>query len=95
MSSGLRLKDASGLENLAEIASVKRLDVLFVGVRDPSISLGVPRDYEHGDVQEAVGRVEAAARESGMAVGMIAQSPEHVRSLADPHSWCLLGFRRY
>lgn len=49
------------LEEVEGIASVKGLDMLFIGPADLSQSLGIPGQWEHPTVREATKRVAKAA----------------------------------
>jgi len=54
------------------IAAVAGVDVLFVGPRDLSTDLGCPGRFDHPDFREALDRVLCAARDAGVAAGILA-----------------------
>ncbi|MEZ5098332.1 MAG: aldolase/citrate lyase family protein [Thermoleophilia bacterium] len=69
------------------IAATDGVDVVFVGLTDLSVDLGVPGDYGHADVQAAVDRTIAAARRAGAAgfqVGSAAAALERRRGGPPP-----------
>ena len=55
-----------------EIAAVPGVDVLFVGPRDLSTDLGCPGRFDDPDFTAALDQVLAAAKEAGIAAGILA-----------------------
>jgi 4-hydroxy-2-oxoheptanedioate aldolase len=79
------IEEAQTLENLSEILTVDGLDVLWIGRGDLSLSLGVPGQYNHPKVQQAVDRVITEGRAAGKIVGVGAievGDPESVKQFA-------------
>ncbi len=76
----LQIETAAGLRAVDEIAGVAGVDVLFIGPSDLSQSLGHPGRADHPEVQEAIARIVAAGRRAGVAVGILALTPEDVRT---------------
>ncbi|MBI2881461.1 MAG: hypothetical protein HYY21_07715 [Candidatus Tectomicrobia bacterium] len=68
----VQVETRAALENVEEIASVPRLDVLFVGPADLSMSLGHPGDPAHPEVEAAIERIFQAAIHSGKVPGILA-----------------------
>lgn len=66
----VQVESAVAIQNVEEIAAVVGVDVLFVGLTDLSLDLGVPGQYGHPLVSEALERVRAAARSAGISVGL-------------------------
>lgn len=62
----IQIEHADAVEVVEQIAAVPGVDVLFVGPADLSQSLGVPGEWEHPKLWEAIERVAAAAREHGI-----------------------------
>src|SRR5262249_58378907 len=56
----LQIEDKEAVDAIDEIAAVPGYDLLFVGPGDLSLSYGVPLQFEHPVLQEAIGRVAAA-----------------------------------
>jgi 4-hydroxy-2-oxoheptanedioate aldolase len=67
-----QIETAEALSNLEDIASVEGLDVLFVGPLDLSLSLGIPRQFDHPRIDEALLKVVSVARDKGKAPGILA-----------------------
>lgn len=61
-----QIESTKALERLDELAAVEGLDVLLVGPADLSISLGVPSNWKHPKLVEAIDRVIAACNERGI-----------------------------
>jgi 2-keto-3-deoxy-L-rhamnonate aldolase RhmA len=76
------VEDASGLENIEEIAATPGLDVVFIGTSDLSFSLGLRGRQDEAILDEAVERIAAAARRHGKWLGRPARTPEQVRRFA-------------
>ena len=55
-----QIETARGLENVEQIAAVPDIDVLWIGLYDLTLSLGIPGQMQHPDVQAAIDRVLAA-----------------------------------
>ena len=75
------IEEARALENLSEIVTVDGLDVLWVGRGDLSLSMGVPGQYSHPKVKQAVERVIGEGRAAGKVVGVGAISVEDPESI--------------
>ena len=68
----LLIETAQAIENIEAIAAVEGVDVLYVGPLDLSISMGIPNQFDHPRLQEALDKVAAAGRKAGKAAGTIA-----------------------
>jgi 4-hydroxy-2-oxoheptanedioate aldolase len=79
----LQVEDRECVDCVEEIAAVAGVDLLFVGLGDLSISFGVPFDFEHPHVQNAIDRVAAAARNAGIWWGLPTGSPEQAQQYID------------
>jgi 4-hydroxy-2-oxoheptanedioate aldolase len=75
----LQIEDRDAVENVEQIAATVGVDFLFVGPADLSISYGVPFQFNHPDVQNAIDRVANAAAKAGKWWGMPTGSPEAIR----------------
>lgn len=73
------IEEARALEKLDEIAATPGIDVLFVGTSDLSQSLGVPQQFEHPKMKEALAKILAAGKKYGLPVGRPAGTPELIR----------------
>ncbi len=80
-----------GLEAIEEICAVEGLLALLVGPFDLSVSLGRAGDYLHDEVQEAIGRMMAAARRKGLPVIAPIFDPDAARAIAQRNAWLARG----
>ena len=71
-----QIESVQAVENIDEICSAERIDVIFVGRFDLSASLGYPAEVEHPAVIEAEQQVLRKAKAAGKSVGTIATQPE-------------------
>jgi 2-keto-3-deoxy-L-rhamnonate aldolase RhmA len=61
---------ACAVDDVDAIAAVDGIDALLIGPADLSISLGVPGEFNHPKMDEAIGKVADAAKKHGKAFGM-------------------------
>lgn len=61
-----QVESTTALERVEELAQVPGLDSLLVGPADLSISLGVPGEWDHPKLNEAIDRVIAACNKHGI-----------------------------
>jgi len=71
----LMIETAEALADLDEIAEVRGIDALFVGLSDLARSMGHSGDNMHPRVQDALQRIFKRAGEAGIASGTLASSP--------------------
>ena len=79
----LQIEEREAVECVEEIAAVKGVDLLFVGPADLTISYGVPMQFNHPSVQQAIDRVAGAARQAGIWWGMPTNTPEAAQEALD------------
>lgn len=77
----VQIEDPAALEHVEEIAAVDGVDVLFLGPGDFTILSGIPGQFSHPAVADAIRRIAAAAQRAGKAWGMPSPSPERTREL--------------
>lgn len=65
-----QLDSRVALEHVEEIAGLPGLDVLFIGLTDLTLDLGIPGQYEHPEIVAAVAAARAAAESAGVALGV-------------------------
>jgi len=70
------IESRTGLEHVDEILEVPGVDIMFAGLLDLSVSLGVPTRYDHPEMTAALKRLIGAAKEHGKIAGMWAPSYE-------------------
>jgi 2-dehydro-3-deoxyglucarate aldolase/4-hydroxy-2-oxoheptanedioate aldolase len=83
----IQIESTLAVESIDELVSVKGVDVALIGPNDLSISLGVPGDYEHPSMVEAVQKVVDSCAKHGIASGM------HIRNMAILQYWMERGMR--
>ncbi|MDR2180293.1 MAG: 4-hydroxy-2-oxovalerate aldolase [Synergistaceae bacterium] len=67
------------VRDVEEIASIKDIDLIFVGPYDLSLSLGVPGDMFHPKMAEAVAKVLAVCGKFGKLAGIFVSSEEEMK----------------
>jgi 2-dehydro-3-deoxyglucarate aldolase/4-hydroxy-2-oxoheptanedioate aldolase len=78
-----QIETAAGIHNVAEIAAVNGIDVLWIGHFDLSNSLGIPGQFDHPQFQDALGRVLAACQTHGKVPGFMAGDVAGGKKLLD------------
>jgi len=78
-----QLEDSLSVERADEIAAVPGIDVLFFGVADFTVSSGIPGQFQHPSVFEAMDCVAAAARRHGKAWGTPSFGAAHAEELLE------------
>jgi 2-dehydro-3-deoxyglucarate aldolase/4-hydroxy-2-oxoheptanedioate aldolase len=75
----VQIETAEALQAVEAIAAVPDVDVLFVGPADLSQALGIPGNWDHPTMWQAVERVAAAAKANGVAWGVLSAEAAHAR----------------
>jgi 2-keto-3-deoxy-L-rhamnonate aldolase RhmA len=83
----VQVESRHALEAAPDIAAVPGVDVLFVGPRDLSTDLGCPGQFDHPDFTDALDLVLAAAKNAGIASGILAGDAQLAAAYAS------MGFR--
>lgn len=73
------IESGPGVERLEEIVAVEGIDAVFIGPHDLTVSLDVPEEYEHPEVQAAIARVITTCAARGIPAGTQWWTPELVR----------------
>jgi 4-hydroxy-2-oxoheptanedioate aldolase len=79
----LQIEDREAIDCVEEIAAVDGFDLLFVGPGDLSMSYGVPFEFDHPRLQDAIGRVAHAVKQQGKWWGIPTGTPEAAQSALD------------
>jgi len=66
----LQVEARLAMSDLGSILAIKGLDVVFIGPYDLSTSLGLPGQFDHPKVREAISEIVEKAGERGVAVGI-------------------------
>src|SRR5579862_3599775 len=83
----LLLETAKAFENLDDIISVPGVDVAWVGHYDLTISMGIPAQFDHPRLMQAMDDVVAACHRHGVVAGFLPPTPESAAH------WIGKGFR--
>jgi 4-hydroxy-2-oxoheptanedioate aldolase len=79
----VQVESALALKNVAEIAAVKSLDMIYVGPNDLALSLG--RDMRVGAadpvVSEAIDKILAAAKAAGIKTGIYCRNADDAKAM--------------
>lgn len=67
----VQIESPGGIDALPEIGGVEGIDVLFIGPRDLSASLGVLNQFEDCDFRKKLARAESGIPKTGKAMGSI------------------------
>lgn len=79
----IQLEDPQAVAQAGAIAAVPGVDVLFLGPADFTILSGVPGQFDHPLVNDAIRQVAAAAKAAGKNWGMPSPTLERTRQLMD------------
>jgi 4-hydroxy-2-oxoheptanedioate aldolase len=81
---GIQIETAGALGQVAEIASIPDVDLLFVGPSDLSQVLGVTGQFEHPRCLEAIEGLASACAAANKAWGVFSRGPEYAERM---RSW--------
>lgn len=79
----VQIESAEALQNVDSIAAIEGVDVLFVGPRDLSSSIGAAPTVEDPAFAAACSRVVEAAADNGIAAGILAGTDAAVEGFVD------------
>jgi 2-keto-3-deoxy-L-rhamnonate aldolase RhmA len=83
----LQIETAAAVERRDELLSVPGIDAVMIGPVDLSISLGVPGDFEHPKMIQAIEQIRDSCLQHGVAPGV------QVRSIALAKFWKERGMK--
>ncbi len=72
----VQIETREAVDNIEELCAVDGIDVLFIGPSDLSQSLGVPGDFGHPLLVDAIERVALVVRESEKVLGLFAATAQ-------------------
>ncbi len=81
------VETVKGFEHLDEIVSVPGIDIAWIGHYDLTVSMGIPNQFDHPRLLDAMDALVAACQRHGVAPGYLPPTPE-----AASH-WIGKGFR--
>ena len=79
----VQIENVDALEEVEQIAQVSDLDLMFIGPVDLSQSMGVPGQWDHPQMWEAIERVAQAARANGIHWAILPASISIARRCVD------------
>ncbi len=80
----IQIEDTKGIDNLADmLKNVPGIGCILIGEGDLSQELGVPRQYEHKLVLDAIAQVVATCNEHNVVVGHPHAEPGNVQRILD------------
>ncbi|HEX4149536.1 MAG TPA: aldolase/citrate lyase family protein, partial [Pirellulales bacterium] len=79
----IQLEDEGAVHAADEIAAIEGVDALMFGPADFSILSGIPGEFDHPRIQEAIRHVAQAARRQGKHWGTPSSSVEHCQRLME------------
>ena len=82
-----QIETKTALERIEELLSVPNIDAVMIGPADLSLSLGVPGQFDHPLMIEAMDRIRESCDRHGIAPGL------HLRSLPLVKKWRDRGMR--
>jgi len=83
----IQVETVKAFENLEAIASVPDVDVLWVGHYDLTVSMGIPAQFDHPRLMQAMDELVDACKRHGLAPGFMPLTPENAAH------WVSKGFR--
>ena len=83
----IQLETVRAFENLDAIVSVPGVDVAWIGHYDLTVSMGIPAQFDHPRLLQAMDDLVAACRRHGVAPGFLPPTPESAAH------WIGKGFR--
>jgi 4-hydroxy-2-oxoheptanedioate aldolase len=79
----IQIEDENAVANARAIAEIEGVDVLFFGPADFTVLGGIPGQFDHPRVQEAIRTIAGAARQAGKHWGMPCGTSERAKQLLD------------
>jgi 2-keto-3-deoxy-L-rhamnonate aldolase RhmA len=83
----VQLETVKAFENLEEIVAVPGIDVAWIGHYDLTVSMGIPAQFDHPRLLQAMDDLVSACRRHGVAPGFLPPTPESAAH------WISNGFR--
>lgn len=83
----VQIETEKAINNIEEIASVKGIDVFYIGPMDLSVNLGIPLQYDHPKFSEAVETVLRTCKKFDIVPGI------HTFSVEMAEKYLSMGFR--
>lgn len=79
----IQIEHRDAVEDVEKIAAIKDIDILFIGPADLSQSMGIPAQWDHPRLWQAVERVAQAARTHSIHWAILPPNPTYARRCVD------------
>ncbi|MFN4258256.1 MAG: HpcH/HpaI aldolase family protein [Gemmataceae bacterium] len=79
----IQIEHIQAVAEVEQIAAIPDVDVLFVGPADLTQSMGIPAQWDHPEVWQALERVSAACRRHGTHWAILPTTPAYARRCVD------------
>lgn len=80
---GVQIETKRALENIDRILDNPRIDMVFVGPSDLSLTMGIPGRFDHPDFEAALTTIAEATRRHGHALGMQSMNVEFSKRMME------------
>lgn len=88
----IQIESKEGVDNIEEIASVPGIGAIFIGPADLSMSLGVPFQTNHPDMQKAMNKVLSVCKKRNIPCGLTTNSGTVTDYLKQGYSFVTVGY---
>ncbi|MCW8196351.1 aldolase [Proteobacteria bacterium 005FR1] len=88
----IQIESKEGVDNIEEIASVPGIGAIFIGPADLSMSLGVPFQNNHPDMQKAMNKVLSVCKKRNIPCGLTTNSGTVADYLDQGYSFVTVGY---
>lgn len=86
----VQIETRQAVDNVADIAAVDGVDMLFVGPLDLTTSLGVQGQLDHDKTQKALEKIEKAAKQNNKILGILVGDTKQALKFKE-RGYCFLG----
>ena len=86
----VQIETRQAVDNVADIAAVDGVDMLFVGPLDLTTSLGVQGRLDHDKTQKALEKIEKAAKQNNKILGIVVGNTEQALKFKE-RGYCFVG----
>lgn len=80
---GVLVEGSEGLERMPKIAAVPGIDMIYLGLYDISMSIGIPGDIDSPKVRDELARCARLITDAGKVAGTFARDIDQARALKD------------
>lgn len=91
----VQIEDAQAVEHIEEIASVKGIDMIFVGRLDLSKSMSIPGNITDQSIMNIIERTSKACADNGIYAATTTVSPQEAAQLIEMGVRFIVGLSEY